>query len=132
GMSAHSTLACPVPPTAFASQFAPRTGPCSMRPGKDLAAWVSPICQGRSAMKNRLRDAFTLIELLVVIAIISLLISILLPSLSAARERSRSVICLTQLRELSRSAFMYTNDNAVYPPCVDNYTASGWNSNKFG
>lgn len=83
-------------------------------------------------MRHPLRRGFTLIELLVVIAIISLLISILLPSLSAARERSRSVICQTQLRELSRSAFMYTNDNTVFPPCVDNYTASGWNSNKFG
>ena len=69
--------------------------------------------------RSRLRG-FTLIELLVVIAIISILLSILLPSLSAARERSKAVVCGTQLRELAAAGFMYTNDNGVYPPCVDN------------
>lgn len=82
---------------------------------------------------HRIRNrGFTLIELLVVIAIISILISILLPSLSAARERSKAVVCSTQLRELAAAGFMYTNDNSVYPPCVDNYSASGWNTNKYG
>ncbi|HWL93227.1 MAG TPA: prepilin-type N-terminal cleavage/methylation domain-containing protein [Phycisphaerae bacterium] len=69
--------------------------------------------------------AFTLLELLVVIAIIALLISILLPSLSAARERGKAVACLSNLRELSRSATLYTVDFEKFPPCLDNYTASG-------
>ena len=69
--------------------------------------------------------AFTLIELLVVIAIIGLLLSILLPSLAAARESARAVYCRANLAELSRSATLYTVDYEKFPPCLDNYTASG-------
>jgi prepilin-type N-terminal cleavage/methylation domain-containing protein/prepilin-type processing-associated H-X9-DG protein len=71
------------------------------------------------------RRAFTLIELVVVIAIIALLISILLPALGAARERTRSVLCRTRLGELGRCEALYANDYGVFSPCIDNYHASG-------
>ncbi|MBN1345254.1 MAG: type II secretion system protein [Phycisphaerae bacterium] len=55
--------------------------------------------------------AFTLIELLVVVAIIAMLISILLPSLSKARENGRRAVCLSNLHHLGLAFASYFNDN---------------------
>jgi prepilin-type N-terminal cleavage/methylation domain-containing protein/prepilin-type processing-associated H-X9-DG protein len=59
--------------------------------------------------KNR-KSAFTLIELLVVVAIIALLISILLPSLSKARDTARMVACNTLLKQYGAAHHMYANE----------------------
>jgi len=57
------------------------------------------------------RRAFTLIEVLVVVAIIALLVAILLPSLSRAREISRRTVCLHNLKTLAQCWVLYHTEN---------------------
>lgn len=58
-----------------------------------------------------LRRGFTLMEVLVVVAILIILIGILLPSLSGARENARTVVCLSNLRQWGMALRMYVGDH---------------------
>jgi prepilin-type N-terminal cleavage/methylation domain-containing protein len=62
------------------------------------------------------RFGFTLVELLVVIGLIGLLIALLLPSLSKARESARRVSCLSNVRQLTAAALLYASENRQYLP----------------
>lgn len=62
---------------------------------------------------------FTLIEVLVVVAVIGLLMSILLPSLGAAREASRQTVCASNLRQMMMGLRMYADENSRWLPTAE-------------
>jgi prepilin-type N-terminal cleavage/methylation domain-containing protein len=64
----------------------------------------------------RLRNwgAFTLVELLVVIGIIAVLIAIILPALNRAQQQSKTVQCMSNMRQVGLALLMYADQNDGY------------------
>ena len=71
---------------------------------------------------QRKTDSFTLIELLVVIAIIAVLAAMLLPALSKARAKARSIGCVNNVKQLALYVQLYENEHDdIYMPCTVKY-----------
>ncbi|HOW70933.1 MAG TPA: prepilin-type N-terminal cleavage/methylation domain-containing protein [Phycisphaerae bacterium] len=75
------------------------------------------VCRTRGALGNRSwpRSGFTLIEVLAVVAIIALLIAILLPAFSHARQQAYGVSCRSNLRQLMTGMLLYVGGEKALP-----------------
>lgn len=69
-------------------------------------------------MRRVQQRGFTLIELLVVIAIIAILVAILFPVFSRAREKARATFCLSGARQIGMAVQMYAQDHDEILPRI--------------
>ena len=83
-------------------------------------------------MSRRIRvgSGFTLVELMVVIGIIAVLVGILLPALSKARQQAQTTKCLSNLRSIGHGILMYASENNGF--LVPGWVADGDDDQKPG
>lgn len=73
------------------------------------------------------KHAFTVLELLIVVAVIAVLVSILIPTIAAAREAGRSAVCISNLRSAALACRMYADDYRGRSPALGQPYASAPN-----
>lgn len=64
------------------------------------------------------RRGFTLVEILIVMGLIAVLIAILIPAITKARQMSQRAVCLAHLRSLGTAFIAYANDNETFLPAA--------------
>lgn len=77
---------------------------------------MKQIFHPRGRSRPTTRSAFTLTELLVVIATISILVTLLVPSLTGARNKVQGIACQNNLRQWGLATLLYVNDHDDHLP----------------
>lgn len=70
----------------------------------------------RRLERQHVRRGFSLVELLTVIGIIAILLGLLMPALTRARESAKQVQCQVNLRTMYSAAQIHVNDHQGYLP----------------
>jgi prepilin-type N-terminal cleavage/methylation domain-containing protein/prepilin-type processing-associated H-X9-DG protein len=76
------------------------------------------------------REAFTLVELLVVMAVITILASLIMPSVGIGMRQAAGVKCRSNLGQMGKGCMMYANQYKLYLPCYGEYAAPIVNGNR--
>jgi prepilin-type N-terminal cleavage/methylation domain-containing protein len=90
-----------------------------------------PMCPPSPVARFRRSRAFTILEVLVVVAIVGVLVALLLPTLSRARELANRARCMANLREVHRTLVVYATDNRGVVPVGYRAGRKQWNSMVF-
>lgn len=85
---------------------------------------------GKNKTWHRFYGRFTLIEMLVVITIISILASLLMPSIQKALETARSTSCMNNQKQNGVAFAMYANENGNLMPGPSVWFGPGWGDRK--